>query len=869
MARDQRDRGNSRSTMDYYEYKRMRELRRMQGATNVDTPTTRQQNINRAPEPELEETEPQPSQQKPVGKLLGGIKGVISGVAQRAPEEKYEDEPFSMDESVPEPQQEEMAGEQLEEDEQAEAPFASAINVARKLGGGIKNLAGKARAMKQRSDEQDELELLEDAQPEEEAPKADAPDQPAVPREHAPYARPVSRDAEQPLPQSEEISETPQEEPLDIVPPADIPKGNPEKPAQEPEGVFSLEEEAEEEESPLSRIQENPVVKKIGGFFKFLAKGELEDDESEEEEEEDGEDEEESGQEQAASNAPGRFNRWMEKMKRKGERLAREEDGDWAEEQPEDQDEEEEFEDLILDEAPLPQADRNLEPLDRDGEGDEWEDQPVQAEMPVQPEAAQEAPLQTEPTAQAEPVPAAEAIPETEPVPEAEPAPAEAAARAGGLEEAEEAAPEPIQEPSRPKVHGDEQDLPEQTGFEDEEEEEDDLAVEDDEEEEDEDDEEGEPFNPFGWIKSKLSTAKQERPAPVKRQAEVEDQEDDEEFEDDIDFGLQQPVQASDQSTAARGNRFVAADGRIQGMEQPEQVKRAPEARQNEGGSQMEDKNKKPSMTELLAADLDDQPVMSRRARRRRADEENAAQVDLTQPAEETEFPVDEPTVEFKPIRNRAEETAAPKPVSRKKRPPRVVELPEEDGEEEEEIEEVRKPARRPSQPKRAPKPQPQPKKRRVYSDEDYDDEYDDDYDDYDDDDYDDDYDDDERGGFGKRFLGFLKVVVVIILILALSVLALQQLEANGRVNLDWLRNTVGMVLPVENLFPAPAQPTVVPVEPSPEPAAEAASPAPEVSAAPADQQPAEQQSAEQQQQPAAEPAADPAAQTEGQTTAA
>lgn len=31
-----------------------------------------------------------------------------------------------------------------------------------------------------------------------------------------------------------------------------------------------------------------------------------------------------------------------------------EEDGDWAEEQPEDQDEEEEFEDLILDEAPLP-----------------------------------------------------------------------------------------------------------------------------------------------------------------------------------------------------------------------------------------------------------------------------------------------------------------------------------------------------------------------------------------------------------------------------------------------------------------------------------------------------------------------------------
>ena len=414
MARDQRDRGNSRSTMDYYEYKRMRELRRMQGATNVDTPTTRQQNINRASELEIEENEPQQSQQKPVGKLLGGIKGVISGVAQRTPEEKYEDEPFSMDESVPEPHQEEMAGERPEEDEQAEAPFASAINVARKLGGGIKNLAGKARAMKQRNDEQDELELLEDAQPEEEAPV-----QPAVPREHMPYARPVSRDTEQPLPQSEEIPQTPQEEPVDIVPPADIPKGDPEKPAQEPEGVFSLEEEAEEEESPLSRIQESPVMKKIGGFFKFLAKGELEDDESEEEEEEDGEDEEESGQEQAASNAPGRFNRWMEKMKRKGERRAQEEEEDWAEEQPGDQDEEEEFEDLILDEAPSPQADRNLDSLDRGDEGDKREDQAARAEMPAQPEAAQEAPLQTEPTAQAEPVPAAEAIPETEPVPEA------------------------------------------------------------------------------------------------------------------------------------------------------------------------------------------------------------------------------------------------------------------------------------------------------------------------------------------------------------------------------------------------------------------------------------------------------------------
>lgn len=254
----------------------------------------------------------------------------------------------------------------------------------------------------------------------------------------------------------------------------------------------------------------------------------------------------------------------------------------------------------------------------------------------------------------------------------------------------------------------------------------------------------------------------------------------------------------------------------------------------------MEDKNRKPSMTELLAAELDDQPDMSRRARRQRAEAQEAAQNDVAQPTEENEFPVDEPTVEFKPIRSRTVEPVSEKPAPRKKRPVRTVELPQEDEDEDEEELEERRPVRRPAQPKRAPKPQG--KKRRVYSDEDYDDEYDDYDDDYDDDDYDDDYDD-EHVGFGKRFLGFLKVLVIIVLILALSVLALQQLEANGRVNLDWLRNTVGAVLPVEKVFPDPDQSLTVDPE--------AGEPTPAITLQPTDQQPADQQQPVDQQQPA------------------
>lgn len=849
MARDQRERGNSRSTMDYYEYKKMRELRRMQSATNVDNPTVRQ-NVNRTPEPEP--TEPQTPQKKTVDKLLGGIKDAISGAPQRASKEKYEDEPFNMDEPIiPEEQKlEDGMWEAGEEEEQAAAPFASAMNMARKLGGGIKNLASKARTIKPRDDGQDDEEYTEY---EEEARqehiqkverKVEAPEQNEIPKEHIPYARPVKEKQEQSLTPEQKKIQKPVDQEAEL-------SLNSEETAQEPEGVFSLEDEAEQQaDNPLEGLRENPVVKKIGGFFKFLAKGELEDDESEDdesedvEEDEEEEDEETESGEQGVSAAPGRFNRWMEKMKRKSELRAQEEDGDWMDDQPSDQDDDAEFEDLVMDDTPVVQS---IQPKEAPVE----KETSVEEETRIrQAEASDEIP-QGEPVEDSEQDDQAQTDIKTEEEEEVVPGQQEAAIQTD--EETDREAPEAKK---RRTVYGEEPDSEPQSRMESEEIRAwNDDGEDFDDDDEDEDDEEGEPFNPFGWIKSKLSSNKKERPESRTVQ---NDEADDEDFEEDIDFGAPADVSPSVQSTAARGSRFVTESGTVQGMEQPEKVKRAPGGRQNEGGDQMEGKNKKPSMTELLAADLDDQPVMSRRARRQHAAEEEADHADVTQPVEENEFPVDEPTVEFKLIRNRAPEAEPSKPAPRKKRPPRVVEIEDEEDEEEEEIQEKRKPARRPAPAKQPVKPQP--KKRRVYSDEDYDDEYDDyDDDDYDDDDYDD-YDDDDRGGFGKSFLGFLKVLIVIVLILALSVLALQQLEANGRVNLNWLRNTVGAVLPVEKVFPAPVQPTAEPtVEPTVEPAAETVTQAPQVTTPPA----------EQQQQPSAEqPAGDTTNQTDGQTDA-
>lgn len=174
--------------------------------------------------------------------------------------------------------------------------------------------------------------------------------------------------------------------------------------------------------------------------------------------------------------------------------------------------------------------------------------------------------------------------------------------------------------------------------------------------------------------------------------------------------------------------------------------------------------------------------------------------------AQRAAYPVDEPTQEFRPLRARLT-----------KNPPIEPDLVEDEDDD--------LPLRR------APKP-PKEKKRRVYQDEDLEDEAygDDRYEDYDEDDYDD-YDEDEDDerfdhedvSFGRRLLGFFKGLVVLILILALCVLALRQLEASRVLSLSGLRSAAGPYEAIENflenILPAPE------ATPAPEAAPETAAP--------------------------------------------
>ncbi len=102
----------------------------------------------------------------------------------------------------------------------------------------------------------------------------------------------------------------------------------------------------------------------------------------------------------------------------------------------------------------------------------------------------------------------------------------------------------------------------------------------------------------------------------------------------------------------------------------------------------------------------------------------------------------------------------------------------------------------------------------RIYQDEDdYDDDYEGDYErggDYDDEEYDE-YDEyDAPMSFGKRVLRFFKGLLIIALLLLVAVIALRQLEANGKLSLNWMRNSVGVLVPLDGVFPVP-EPTVAP----------------------------------------------------------
>ncbi|NLG26058.1 MAG: hypothetical protein GX558_11930, partial [Clostridiales bacterium] len=214
-------------------------------------------------------------------------------------------------------------------------------------------------------------------------------------------------------------------------------------------------------------------------------------------------------------------------------------------------------------------------------------------------------------------------------------------------------------------------------------------------------------------------------------------------------------------------------------------------------GNGFMDKQNKPatSLTDLLAGDLGDTPVLSRRERRALAEAQKAQQ---EQPIDEPASPfaeepvpaparspyadapadlgsewgaadgqVDEPTMEYTPLRARKQPEPRPEPARREParrvkpapvpRPP--IELDDDDDEDDEPI--VRHKGQRALSERAMQRPERLEPKRRVYEEE-----LDDDFDD---DDYDDDYDDDEMS-VGKRILGFLKGLIVIGLILLLSV---------------------------------------------------------------------------------------------------
>lgn len=281
-----------------------------------------------------------------------------------------------------------------------------------------------------------------------------------------------------------------------------------------------------------------------------------------------------------------------------------------------------------------------------------------------------------------------------------------------------------------------------------------------------------------------------------------------------------------------------------------------------------EQENRQPNLSEQLARELDSAPVLSRRERKAlaaaqaaaaRAAEEEAVQSENKQPAEEPaaeEIPaasvfegVDEPTMEFTPVRARGiapaqeedeededEEKEEPKPVKRglfgrKKKP--VVEEEEDDEDDEDDYDDeddeeiIPRRGRKASRFSRRDEEEDEeeydedddwdeededeePRRRSGrsrYDDEDEDDDYDDE-DDYDDDYDDDDYDDEEdapHSGFGWGLLRFIRGLLILVIIGALLVLGLREMETRGMLSLDAVR-AIEFGGITETLFPAPEQ---------------------------------------------------------------
>ena len=296
-----------------------------------------------------------------------------------------------------------------------------------------------------------------------------------------------------------------------------------------------------------------------------------------------------------------------------------------------------------------------------------------------------------------------------------------------------------------------------------------------------------------------------------------------------------------DDLPTARGTRMFGFFKKMRGHTERAAEETDAGTAQTVSEDQLAGERVKAEMTQLLAEDAGG-PTLSRKERKAlaagkpvaaapalpiapAAPEKPAATMPFTAPtALKTTYPVDEPTMQFRPVRPQHSKIVNASPL-------RPIEPEIEDFDEDADSD---LPVRRASKP-------PREKKRRVYQDEDLEDEeYDradrgnhaDRYDEYDEEEYDDydDYDeDDERYedeyhvSGGRRFLGFLKGLAVFILLLAMCILALRQLEASRLISLGGLRSAVGqlsLILP----SPAPevtAEPTLAPTAlPTPEPTA-------------------------------------------------
>ena len=211
-------------------------------------------------------------------------------------------------------------------------------------------------------------------------------------------------------------------------------------------------------------------------------------------------------------------------------------------------------------------------------------------------------------------------------------------------------------------------------------------------------------------------------------------------------------------------------------------------------------------LTDILGEGIDEKPGLTRRERRAllEANEKLPIKNGVISDSKKTNerFSDDAPTVEFTPIRvhpddknQAAAQERKPAPVLKTPDKPRrasikITEEIKERDSDRQRIDTRAKPERE--------DPLRRDSKRRVYDDDDdYDD---DDYDEFDD--YDDD-DDDEYYSFGKRFLGFAKIILILVLVVLLTALALQFAESNGSVSLD---NVRGLPIPyIDMIFPKPS----------------------------------------------------------------